>query len=373
MNEEERPAILVVDDTEANVDILVEALDTDYDVSVAMDGKSALESVSMNPPDLILLDIVMPEMDGYEVCNRLKSDTKTVDIPVIFLTAMTDLENKTKGFELGAVDYITKPFEILEVKARVNTHLTLKTAKEFLAKQNEILERKVQERTRELSATQDVTILSLASLAETRDNETGGHIRRTQHYIGLLAEHLKNHSTFWSFFEKDSTIDLLFKSAPLHDIGKVGVRDNILLKPGKLTPEEFDEMKKHTTYGRDALLKAEESLGSSSFLQLAREIAYTHHEKWDGSGYPEGVRGDKIPVSGRLMALADVYDALVSKRVYKPPMPHTKAVQIIEEGKGTQFDPNVVDAFLKVESRFKEIALINADFDEEKAILTRSV
>lgn len=370
MDEGKRGTILVIDDTETNIDILVEALNDEYNVSVAMDGESALEAVEADPPDLILLDIVMPGMDGYEVCRRLKSDTGTIDIPVIFLSSMGELKNKTKGFEFGAVDYMTKPFEILEVKARVKTHLTLKTAKDFLAKQNVILESRVKERTKELSLTQEVTIQSLATLAETRDNETGGHIRRTQNYVKLLAEQLKDNTRFWNFFD-ERVIDLLYKSAPLHDIGKVGIRDNILLKPGKLTDEEFEEMKKHTTYGRDALLKAEESLWTNSFLSFAREIAYTHHEKWDGTGYPEKLSGEDIPVSGRIMALADVYDALISRRVYKPPLPHSKAVEIITEGGGTHFDPDIAITFIQLEDKFRNIALVYADFDDEREALSK--
>jgi len=360
--------VLVVEDTESNVDILVNALDDEYEVSVALDGQSALDAVQSHRPDLILLDIMMPGMDGYEVCRRLKKDSSTSDIPVIFLTALTELESKTRGFELGAVDYITKPFEIVEVKARVKTHLTLKYAREFLANQNAILEQKVEERTRELALTRDVTIQSLASLAETRDNETGGHIRRTQNYVKILAETLRENEEYRPSLDAES-IRLIHKSAPLHDIGKVGVPDKILLKPGKLTDEEFDEMKKHAVYGRDAILMAEESLGSNSFLRFAREIAYTHHEKWNGTGYPQGLKESAIPVSGRIMAIADVYDALISKRVYKPPFPHSKAVAIIEEGRGSQFDPAAVGVFLALQQRFREIALEFADHEEQRKAL----
>ena len=369
MEEGKRDTILVVDDTEANIDILVEALNGEYNVSVATDGESAIEAVEAAPPDLILLDIVMPGMDGYRVCRHLKSDTRTIDIPVIFLSSMGEIENKTKGFEMGAVDYMTKPFEIMEVKARVKTHLTLKTAKDFLAKLNVILESRVKERTKELALTQEVTIQSLATLAETRDNETGGHIRRTQKYVKLLAEKMCDHPRFWNFFDV-STIDLLYQSAPLHDIGRVGIRDNILLKPGKLTDDEFEEMKKHTMYGRDSLLKAEEGLGTNSFLSFAREVAYTHHEKWDGTGYPEKLSGENIPVSGRIMAVADVYDALISRRVYRPPLPHSNALEIISEGRGTHFDPDIADTFINFEDKFRNIALIDADFDDEREALS---
>jgi adenylate cyclase len=221
-------------------------------------------------------------------------------------------------------------------------------------------EQRVRERTRELAMVQEATIESLSSLTETRDPNTGGHIKRTQNYVSLLAEYLKDQPKFSAFLD-DETIDLLCKSAPLHDIGKVGVSDKILLKPGKLTEQEFEEMKKHTAYGRDAILAAERKLGNISFLRFARDIAYTHHERWDGFGYPEGLKGDQIPISGRLMALADAYDAMTSERVYKSQFPHEKAAQIIAEAKGLQFDPDVVDAFLEVKENFRKVALKYAD------------
>ena len=221
-------------------------------------------------------------------------------------------------------------------------------------------EQRARERTRELALVQEATIESLSSLTETRDPDTGGHIKRTQNYVSLLAEFLRGEPKFRAFLD-DETIDLLCKSAPLHDIGKVGVSDRILLKPGKLTEQEFEEMKKHTTYGRDAILTAERKLGKTSFLRFARDIAYTHHERWDGLGYPEGLKGDQIPISGRLMALADAYDAITSERVYKSQLPHEKAVEIIAEAKGLQFDPDVVDAFLEVKENFRSVALKYAD------------
>ena len=362
--------VLVVDDAEANVEILGETLADDYDVIVAMDGRSAMELIQENKPDLILLDIMMPEMDGYEVCRRLKADPATKDIPVVFVTAMGEVDDETKGLALGAIDYLIKPISPPIVQARVKNHLELKLAKEELQQQNEILETKVQERTRELALTQDVTIYSMANLAETRDPETGGHIRRTQYYVLALAEHIMHLPQYQEALDA-RILDLLFKSAPLHDVGKVGVPDAILLKPGKLTDEEFEEMKKHTTYGRDALLGAENMLGTNSFLALAKEIAYTHHEKWDGTGYPGKLKGENIPLSGRIMAIADVYDALISKRVYKPPFGHQKAVAIIHEGRGSQFDPALVDGFMKIQDQFREIALEFADFEEEKESLRR--
>ncbi len=355
--------VLVVDDTETNIDILLETLGDDYDVSVAMDGESALESVADDPPDLILLDIMMPGINGYEVCERLKNDEPTRKIPVIFLTAMTEEQDEAKGLALGAVDYVTKPFSPNLVRARVRNQLELKRYRDHL-------EELVKERTRELELTQEATIESMAALAEYRDPETGGHIKRTKNYVKALAVQLKDNPKFDAFLD-DETIGLLYQSAPLHDIGKVAIEDSILLKPGKLTDEEFEEMKKHTTYGRDAICVAANKLGHDSFLRYAEEIAYTHQEKWDGSGYPQGLQGEDIPISGRLMAVADVYDALISRRVYKKPFTHTKAVNIILEGKGIHFDPDMVDAFLEIHEEFRQIALEFADFDEEREMLAK--
>jgi putative two-component system response regulator len=353
---------MIVDDTETNIDILVETLGNDFDLRVAMDGKTALEAVADEPPDLILLDIMMPGMDGYEVCRRLKASPETRDIPIVFLTAMTEEQDEAKGLELGAVDYITKPFSPALVKARVRNQLKLKCYRDHL-------EDLVRERTRQLVLTQDVTIQSMGTLAEYRDPKTGGHIKRTQHYVRILAEHLKDHPKFRDRLD-DTAIELLIKSAPLHDIGKIGVRDNILLKPGELTEEEFEEMKRHTIYGRDAILVSEKKLGQDSFLSVAREIAYTHQEKWDGTGYPQGLKGEGIPLFGRLMAVADVYDALISKRIYKPPYPHKTAVEMIREGRGSHFDPDVVDAFLALADEFRKIALEHADFEDERKLLS---
>lgn len=351
-------AILIVDDVEANIDILVHTLENDYQLRVAMDGQAALESIELNSPDIILLDVMMPIMDGYEVIRRLKSDERTRLIPVLFLTALTDQQAEAKGLALGAVDFITKPFNPELVKARVHNHLLLK-------RHQDDLEGLVAERTTQLRQTQDVIIQNMGVMAECRDPETGGHIKRTQGYVRVLAERLRTWPKFKELLSP-ATIELLYKSAPLHDIGKVAIADSILLKPGKLTPEEFDEMKKHTHYGRDVIMRCEKDLPYESFLDVAREIAYSHHEKWDGSGYPQGLAGDGIPVAGRIMALADVYDALVSKRVYKPPFPHAKAVTIIREGRGQHFDPDMVDAFLGIEETFRQVAFEFADYEEER-------
>ncbi len=360
--ETEAGTVLIVDDERLNINLLVDLLGQEHTLLIAKSGAQALKRAMGDPlPELILLDIMMPEMDGYEVLRRLKAEPRTQEIPVIFVTAMGEADDETRGFELGAVDYVTKPFSPPVVKAWVQTHLALARARRQLANQNRLLEAKVRERTPELALTQDVTMHSLASLAETRDNETGNHIRRTQHYVRLLAEHMRKHPRFHDQLDS-ATIEQLFKSAPLHDIGKVGVPDHILLKPGKLTDEEFAVMKTHTTLGRDAIAMAEAELGEgASFLRDIRDIAHTHHEKWDGSGYPQGLQGEEIPLSGRLMAIADVYDALISKRVYTPPVPHEEAVAIIAEGRGSHFDPEMVDGFLEMADAFREVAARFAD------------
>jgi putative two-component system response regulator len=375
--------VLVVDDMPDNLRLMSDLLKDVYNVKVSRSGETAIDIVnSYIQPDLILLDIMMPEMDGYEVCSHLKSNPKTEKIPIIFLSSKNEVSDETKGFELGAVDYITKPISPSIVLSRVKTHLEMKKLhdmlrdennimkkmQDFLRDQNNFLENEIKSRTLEIIAIQDVTIHAMASLAETRDSDTGNHIRRTQFYVKVLAEKIRNHYRFSSFLNDDKVIEMLFKSAPLHDIGKVGIPDKILLKPGKFEPYEFEIMKTHTTLGRDAILQAERELGIEvPFLKYAKEIAYYHQEKWDGSGYPEGLAGDSIPISARLMSLADVYDALISRRVYKDGMSHEKAVKIITDGKGTHFDPDIVEAFLVLQDEFKTIAARYADSDEDIA------
>jgi putative two-component system response regulator len=300
-------------------------------------------------------------MDGYEVCRRMRADARMQHVPVIFVTAKSDSEDEEQGLNLGAVDYITKPISPAITLARIRTHLSLKRAVDLLQDRNQTLEDEVRRRTRELSSIQDVTIMAMSSLAETRDNETGNHIRRTQNYVKALSLQLQHHPRFSTYLSAEQ-IELLYKSAPLHDIGKVGIPDSILLKPGRLEPAEFEIMKTHTTLGRDAILAAENLLDSpNSFLQCAREIALSHQEKWDGSGYPEGLAGDAIPVSARLMAVADVYDALISRRVYKAPMSHEKALVIISDGRASHFDPDIVDACLVIAEDFQAIARCFSD------------
>lgn len=362
------PSVLIVDDERVNIDLMVGLLKPHYRTLVATGGEQALRRATGDPPpDIILLDVMMPGMDGYEVCRRLKADPATKAIPVIFVTAMSEVGDETAGFALGAVDYITKPVSPPIVEARVKAHLENKQARDFIEDRNRVLEEMVAERTRELAATQDATILSMATLAETRDKETGDHIRRTQYFVRALAKRLREDPTFRDQLD-DHSVELLFKSAPLHDIGKVGVPDSILRKPAKLTFDEYEEMKRHTIYGHEAIVATEKVLSESgvsadaaSFLRFAREIALSHHEKWDGTGYPHGLRGDDIPLSARLMSLADVYDALTSKRVYKPPFTHQEAMRQIREGDGTFFAPRVVEALASIEGEFIEIARIQGE------------
>ncbi|SBS35154.1 Cyclic di-GMP phosphodiesterase response regulator RpfG [Marinomonas aquimarina] len=358
MSEQGLKTILVVDDEPANITVLSGTLKDNYRVIVAKNGKQAIDRIeSVVTPDLILLDIMMPDMDGYELCQILKRRPETKDIPIIFVSAMSEYNDEEKGLQLGAIDYITKPFSPAIVLTRVRNILQLREAQLSLENQNKALEQTIAERTREVYLTQNVTIHALASLAETRDNETGNHIRRTQYYVKTLATNLMRNGHHLDELNKDN-IDLMFRSAPLHDIGKVGIPDSILLKPGKLDPEEFEIMKTHASLGAIALKAAQESVGENetSFLRYAREISECHHEKWDGTGYPKGLKGEDIPISGRIMALADVYDALISARIYKPPFSHEKAKDIILEGSGKHFDPKVVDAFISSEEEFKAIA-----------------
>ncbi|MDH5752931.1 MAG: two-component system response regulator [Deltaproteobacteria bacterium] len=353
--------IMIVDDEPINITMMQGVLGSGYEFFTASQGREALELLQNGElPDLIVLDVIMPDMDGYEVCGELKKDPRTKDIPVIFVTGLGDIGNEKTGIELGAVDYIAKPISPEITRARIRNHLELKQARDLLQDQNLLLENRVRERTSELETTKDVTILTLASLAETRDNETGNHIMRTKNYVRVLAENLAFNPKY-SDVLTEGYVQQLHKSAPLHDIGKVGIPDAILLKPGKLTPEEFDVIKRHTVYGRDALYSAEMHLGTTSFLSTAKEIAYSHHEKWDGTGYPEGLAGEDIPLSARIMAVADVYDALIAKRVYKEPFSHEKAMEIIIEGDGRHFDPDVVRAFIEVAEDFRQIAKDFAD------------
>jgi putative two-component system response regulator len=352
-----QPTILIVDDTAENLHVLSGLLQSDYRVLAATSGERCLALTrGMPKPDLILLDIMMPGLDGYQTLERLQAEASTREIPVIFITAMSDSEAQLHGLAVGAVDYITKPIDPPIVLARVRTQIELKRARDRLKDQNTWLEAEVARRMAENETIQTVSIRALAHLAETRDPETGQHIQRTQSYVHVLARQLSDHPRFADFLT-ERNIDLLVKSAPLHDIGKVGIPDHILLKPGPLTPDEWEIMKTHARLGSDAIELAESEVDQPvAFLVLAKEIAHWHHEKWDGSGYPDGLAGESVPISARLMALADVFDALITRRPYKPPLSFEKAREIIVAGSGKHFDPDIAAAFDLIFDDFVAIA-----------------
>ncbi len=321
----EKQTILVVDDTPDNIDILSAVLRTEYRVKAALNGERALKIASSDPaPDLILLDIMMPEIDGYEVLTRLKSDPATNQIPVIFVTAKAEETDEEKGLTLGAVDYITKPISPSIVMARVRSQLALYN-------QNRELEKKVKERTREINDTRMEIIRRLGRAAEYKDNETGLHVIRMSYYSQLIAE---------SYSNNDEWIETVFLASPMHDIGKIGIPDRILLKPGKLDAEEWEIMKRHSEYGCEIIGDHD-----SDLLTMAKIIAESHHEKWNGKGYPHGLSGDDIPLPARIVAIADVFDALTSERPYKEEWPIDKAVALIREEAGEHFDPDLVNCF----------------------------
>ena len=369
-NRSHKQTILVVDDTPDNLFLVSNLLKDLYSVKVANSGEKALKYLSETSllPDLILLDIMMPVLSGYDVIKKIKENPHLNNIPVVFLTAKSSIQDEKMGLEFGASDYITKPIYPPILLARVKTQLENKAAADFLKDHNEFLEKEIQKRTREIVAIQDVTIFAMASLAETRDNETGNHIRRTSNYVRVLAKKLQTHPKFKEYLT-DEMINTLYKSAPLHDIWKIGIPDHILLKPGKLTPEEFEVMKTHTTLGKEAIEHAENQLGFQvDFLKTAKEIAYSHQEKYDGSGYPLGLKADEIPISARLMTVADVYDALISKRVYKESFDLNLAIEIMKDGRGTHFDPDMLDAFLEVKDEFEKIANSFVDRNNEELV-----
>jgi putative two-component system response regulator len=363
--------LLIVDDTPENLLLLSELLQPYYRVRAASSGLRALQIAASEPrPDLILLDVMMPEMDGYEVIRQLKANADTASIPVIFVTALERSQDEEHGLALGAVDYITKPIRPAIMLARVKAHLELQAAHVWLQNKNAVLEAEVARRMEDNLIVQDISIRALAHLAEIRDPETGNHLRRTQGYVLTLARQLQDHPRF-SDYLSEFHIQSLVKSAPLHDIGKVGIPDHILLKPGKLTPEEWVIMKTHSYLGSLAIQQAEEDAERPvEFLRLARDIAHYHHEKWDGSGYPEGLAGDDIPLPARLMALADVFDALISRRVYKEPFSIERSVSIIREGRGSHFDPDIVDAFLL---RLDDFSAIAAQYADDEATVNQKL
>lgn len=360
-----QPTILVVHNSPVEMEQIADILRPFYRVQIASSNALALQRCHLDPPDLVLADVTLPNPDGYELQRRLRVDSRTNDIPVIFLSRKTDSVNDVYGIDWGAVSFITLPVHPPLLLARVREHFLTVDRVQSLCVDNEYFEHAAAERMHQVDVMQNVTILALAALAEVRDVDTGNHLRRTQNYVLALASYLVRHPRFAEELSGDR-VQTLFKCAPLHDIGKVGIPDRILLKRGRYTSDEFEVMKAHPRLGRDAidsmLLAADRHL---DFLVVAKEIIYSHHEKWDGSGYPEGLAGDAIPVSARLMALADVYDALICRRVYKEGMSHAQASAIITNGRGVHFDPDVVDAFLALGDVFQGIAKRYADSDED--------
>ena len=369
--------VIAVDDQPDNLLIIEDFLGKTYDIITFGRGQAMVDYFEAgNRADLVLLDIVMPMPDGYALCNWLKGSPMTRDIPVVFLTGLENSEEEAYALSIGAEDFIHKPLSPPVLSARVRNHLALAQARRALQDQNRGLEKLVVERTRkiqeqsdelmrrteQLISAQSAIISAFCSLVEARDNETGNHVLRTQHYVLTLCEKLSSHPRFSAELTQ-TNIPLIFKSAPLHDIGKVAIPDHILLKPGKLTPEEWRIMQQHAQFGADAIAAAEKEIGegNASFLSYARQIALTHHERWNGKGYPRGLVGDEIPLAGRLMAIADVYDALISRRIYKPPFEHAAAVEMMRKERGEHFDPDILDCMLASSAQFDDIARCFAD------------
>lgn len=361
----ETKQILVVDDLPENAKLLRSFLEPrGFAVQASLTGEEALATVAESPPDVILLDLMLPGMQGHEVCQRLKNAESTRHIPVIIITGLSDRQAHIEAVQAGADDFLVKPFDQVLLEARIHACLKSKILQDELLSYQEELQRLVDERTEQVQLTQEVTVFSLAKLAESRDNETGAHLERMRLYTRELALELQSHPKHQTEITNDF-IKALFRSSPLHDIGKVGIPDQILLKPGKLTPEEFDIMKSHALIGGDTLRAADLEAGQDSFLAMGRDIAYHHHEKWNGKGYPLGLAGEEIPLAARIVALADVYDALTTKRPYKNAFTHEKSRDIILEGKGTHFDPDIVNAFMARENRFIEI---HDSFDDAETL-----
>lgn len=347
-------SILVVDDEDSNLDLMESILRehlSEYEVRSFSKAQSAINSAIEEPPDLILLDILMPEIDGFEVCKRLKANVKIRDIPIIFISALNEKKDKVAAFKMGGYDYITKPFEPEEVVARVTTHLKLRRLQVNL-------EGLVQEQVKEITDSRIATIVALSSLAEHRDEDTGKHICRVQTYCRTLAQHLSAQPEFSTNIDNDF-IENIYHASAMHDIGKVGIPDDILYKSEKLTPTEYSTMKKHTTLGAKTLSVAINSYPNNKLIMMGKEIALTHHERWDGSGYPHGLKGEAIPLAGRIMNIADQYDAMRNKRPYKPPFDHDKTFKIITNGDGRtmpdHFDPRILDAFKSLANEFNDI------------------
>jgi putative two-component system response regulator len=343
---------MMVDDNLANLKVGKAILSDAYTTLTSPSAARMFEVLEQYKPELILLDIDMPDMDGYEAIKILKARNDTRDIPVIFLTAKNDPESELEGLSLGAVDYISKPFSPPLLKKRIELHLLVESQKHTLRDYNDNLQKMVAAKTKTVLKLQNKILKTVAELVECRDDVTGGHIERTERNLGILVSAILKRNMYEEF-TKGWDVDILLQSSQLHDVGKISIPDGILLKPARLTEDEFNEMKKHVTLGVNIIERIEDGDEESAFLTSAKIFAGTHHEKWDGSGYPNGLRGKDIPLLGRLMAIADVYDALVSERPYKTPYTHEKAVKTIIEGKGTHFDPSLIDLFEEISCQFE--------------------
>lgn len=351
----DKPSILVVDDTPANLQLLASVLrERGYKTRPVPSGLLALQAALSEPPDLILLDINMPEMNGFEVCQSLKADEKLRDIPVIFISALNEVLDKVKAFAVGGVDYITKPFQFDEVQARVDTHLKLWHLQQELEKHNRQLGKLVQVQVKKISDTQMAMIFALAKLAESRDDDSGMHLERVQAFCKKLAEGLAQRSRLGRQVDT-KFVENIFYASPLHDIGKVAIPDRIVLKPGRLTPEEFEVMKTHAARGAEKLEAVQRQFPGNALLDMGIAIARFHHEKWSGGGYPQGLAGEAIPLSARIMAVVDVYETLRAKRCYKPAFSHEESKNIIISSSATHFDPEIVKVFIELEADFRAI------------------
>jgi putative two-component system response regulator len=359
---EGRKKIIIVDDQVSNLQIGRNALSTEYAVYTVPSAKKMFGLIEKITPDLILLDVEMPVMNGYEAIEKLKDNPKTADIPVVFLTAKTDVGSEIRGLTLGAIDYILKPFSPPLLLKRIEVHLLVEEQKQQLEMQreqlqsyNEDLEKSVKEKTKTILELQNAVLETVAELVEARDEVTGGHIERTQGYLKILFDGLKNNGIYQEVV-RDWDVDMIIMSAQLHDVGKITISEDILNKPGRLTADEFDEIKKHTIVGGKIIEHIQARTTNSRFLSFTKTMAVSHHEKWDGTGYPYGLKGADIPLEGRLMSVVDVYDALVSERPYKKAFTHEEAVDIIKKGSGTQFEPALVDLFLLEQEKFRQTA-----------------
>jgi putative two-component system response regulator len=350
-----RQKIMLVDDNMANLAMGKNMLKDVYEVFPIPSAAKLFEIMKHVTPALILLDVMMPEMDGYEAIRRLKADSNWSDIPVIFLTSKNDERSELEGLSLGAIDYVGKPFSAPLLLKRIENQLLIAAQKKELKNYNDNLQQMVETKTQQVVELQNAVISTVAEMVEFRDNMTGGHVNRTQKYLKLLVDRLLEDGIYASDVTKWN-LSFLLPSAQLHDVGKIAISDAILNKPGKLDPDEFNEMKKHTTLGVQAIEKISHKTEEHAFLKHAGIFAGTHHEKWDGTGYPYGLKGLDIPLEGRLMAIADVYDALISKRPYKVAMPTSEAEKIIINGQGSHFDPVLIDVFRVLTHLFAEIA-----------------